>query len=142
MFVYKKYTIFQNLMDVAFKLCPPRPFKIQTSEGRDRLNNGAMLFYILQKYIIFEGDQMIFLWFLNQCFCLKVTKNVWESAIQVLSNPWINICWKFQEDILILDWVIAEWLKVCCNNRPTLGKHQHYLPRVGLLLQQILVLQL
>ena len=49
----------------------------------------------------------------------------------------MNICWKFQEDILILDWIIAESLKICCNHRPTLGNCCWCLPRVGLLLQQI-----
>ena len=41
----------------------------------------------------FLDNQMIFLWFFNQCFYFKVTKNVWESAIQVLSNPWIDPSW-------------------------------------------------
>ena len=64
----------------------------------------------------------------------------WVMAKIFLSNlhrHMMNKCWKFQEDILILVWVIAEWLKICCNNRPPLGKHQHQLPRGGLLLQQI-----
>ena len=62
------------------------------------------------------------------------------SAKIFLSNlhrHMMNICWKFQKDIWILVWVIAEWLKICCISRPTLGIHQQQLPRVGLLLQQI-----
>ena len=65
---------------------------------------------------------------------------VWVMAKFFLSNlhrHMMNIWWKFQEDILILVWLIAEWLKIYCNSRPTLGKHQQQLPRVGLLLQQI-----
>ena len=49
----------------------------------------------------------------------------------------MNKCWKFQADILIHVWFRAKRLKICCNNRPPLGKHQQQLPRVGLLLQQI-----
>ena len=49
----------------------------------------------------------------------------------------MNKCWKFQADILIHVWFRAKRLKICCNNRPPLGKHQHQLPRGGLLLQQI-----
>ena len=44
--------------------------------------------------------------------------------------------WKFQEDILIHIWVIAKWLKNCCNNWPTLGNPKSGLPRKGHLLQQ------
>ena len=64
----------------------------------------------------------------------------WVMAKFFLSNlhrHMINICWKFQEDILILVWLIAEWLKIYCNSRPTLGNCCWCLPRVGLLLQQI-----
>ena len=49
----------------------------------------------------------------------------------------MNKCWKFQGNILILVWARGKRLKICCNSRPPLGKHQHQLPRGGLLLQQI-----
>ena len=65
---------------------------------------------------------------------------VWAMAKILLSNVhrhMMNKCWKFQENPLILVWFIAERLKIYCNNRPPLGKHQQQLPRGGLLLQQI-----
>ena len=65
---------------------------------------------------------------------------VWVLAKIFLSNlhrHMMNECWKFQEFILILVWLTAEWLKIYCNSTPTLGKHQRQLPRVGLLLQRI-----
>ena len=64
----------------------------------------------------------------------------WARAKNFFSNlrkHEMNKCWKFQADILIHVWFRAKRLKICCNNRPPLGKHQHQLPRGGLLLQQI-----
>ena len=64
----------------------------------------------------------------------------WAMAnffLSILRKHVINKCWKFQADILIHIWFRAKRLKICCNNRPPLGKHQHQLPRGGLLLQQI-----
>ena len=49
----------------------------------------------------------------------------------------MNICWKFQDDVLILFWTRAEWLKICCNNRPTPGDCCWWIPRVGLLMQHV-----
>ena len=43
----------------------------------------------------------------------------WVMAKILLSNlHWhmMNKCWKFQDSTLILVWVMAEWLKICCNH--------------------------
>ena len=58
----------------------------------------------------------------------------WVMAKIFLSNlhrHMMIICWKCQEDISILVWVRAEWLKICCNNRPPLGKHQQATAHFG-----------
>ena len=35
--------------------------------------------------------------------------------LSILQRHYVNKCWKFWEDNLILVCVIAKWLKICCN---------------------------
>ena len=64
----------------------------------------------------------------------------WVMAKIFLSNlqrHYVNKCWKFQEDTLILVWVIAKWLKICCNQW-TPNVHQGLIYTLGVhWLQQI-----
>ena len=50
----------------------------------------------------------------------------WATAKFFLSNLHrhvMNKCWKFQEVILILVWVIDKRLKICCNQWPPVGQN-------------------
>ena len=41
----------------------------------------------------------------------------------------MNKCWKFQEDILILVWFRAKWLKICCNQWTLYGQYYQKWPK-------------
>ena len=48
----------------------------------------------------------------------------WVMAKIFLSNlhrHMMNKYWKFQEDTLIIVWIIAKWLKICCSQWPPKG---------------------
>ena len=63
----------------------------------------------------------------------------WATAKIFFSNLCkheMNKCWKIQADILIHIWFRAKRLKICCNNRPPFGKHQHQLKKFWPLLNQ------
>ena len=49
----------------------------------------------------------------------------------------MNTCWKFQNDILTLIWIIVKWLKICCNKWPPAVHIPHFCTAGGHLLQQI-----
>ena len=48
-----------------------------------------------------------------------VMAKIFSSKLKLLMNK----CWKFQEDILILVWFRAKWLKNCCNQWTFYGQH-------------------
>ena len=57
---------------------------------------------------------------------------VWVMAKIFISNLHrlvMNKCWKFQEDILILVWFRAKWLKICCNQWTLYGQHYQKWPK-------------
>ena len=65
---------------------------------------------------------------------------VWVMAKIFISNLHrlvMNKCWKFQEDILILVWFRAKWLKICCNQWTLYGQHYQKWPKRVHWLQQI-----
>ena len=64
--------------------------------------------------------------------------DLWPKIFcQICTDTW----WTNAENFKKISWFLfefkAKWSRICCNNKPTFGKHQQQLPRVGLLLQQI-----
>ena len=64
------------------------------------------------------------------CVGTKTFLSIWHKLV-------MNKCWKFQEDILILVWVRAKWLKICCNQWTLYGQHYQKWPKRVHWLQQI-----
>ena len=55
---------------------------------------------------------------MSDCFPMSYFSHsspIAKIFLSSLHKRMMNKCWKFQEDILILVWVVAKWLKICCN---------------------------
>ena len=77
-------------------------------------------------FFLFEISQQI--WLLEASKVLAKMGRGWQ-AVWVMAKIFIsnlhklvmNKCWKFQEDILILVWDRAKWLKICCDQWTLFG---------------------
>ena len=63
-------------------------------------------------------------WAMAKIFCQICANMWWTNAENFKKIPWF-----------LFELYLAEWLRICCNSRPTLGNCCWCFPRVGLLLQ-------